>query len=230
MSGGSQVPAVRQRLPVRARREAILNAASQLFARYGLAAVSVDMVAEASGSSPALIHHYFGTKHNLVEQTLRRAADELLGILRVDTRSPASEQLTVGLSVYLDYVSEHSNNWAALLRAGHPGDSAASLIARQVDEHALRMAIRAVHPGRRRPPAALEIALRGWIALVKESCLQWIETRAVDRAALQTLLAAAFVGCVHAAAAADPAAKPALARLDPSAGPSSAPSVATSAT
>jgi AcrR family transcriptional regulator len=75
MSGGSPVPAVRQRLPVRARREAILNAASQLFARYGHAAVSVDMVAEASGSSPALIHHYFGTKQNLVEQTLRRAAE-----------------------------------------------------------------------------------------------------------------------------------------------------------
>ncbi|HJQ44158.1 MAG TPA: TetR/AcrR family transcriptional regulator [Jatrophihabitantaceae bacterium] len=209
----SRSPQARRRLSVDARRGAILEAASRVIAEHGPDSTSVEDVALAAGASPALVHHYFGTRQDLIDHTLRRAADELLQRLRLDHRTPAAEQLAVGLTIYLDYVAEHSDSWVALLRAGRPGSDNAALIAAEVDEHAYRLAVRAVFPGRARPPAALTAALRGWIALVKECCLHWIEDGTLHRAALQALLSASFVGCVQAAAAADPSCQPALDRL-----------------
>src|SRR5207244_7539576 len=133
--------------------------------------------------------------------------------LRLDSRAPAAEQLQAGLTIYLDYVAGHAHSWTALLRAGRPGTDAAATIAAEVDDHAFRLAIRAVQPGRRRSPEALAMAVRGWIALVKDSCLRWLEEGSIDRDSLQTLLTHAFAGCIQAATAADPACRPALERL-----------------
>jgi AcrR family transcriptional regulator len=204
---------VRRRLATSDRRAEILAASLAALSRQSAATVSVEDVAAACGASPALVHHYFGTKQDLVDATLRAAADELIGRLVVDATAPALEQLRVGLTVYLDYVEAHPVAWTALLRAGQPGDDVAAEIAAQVDDHALRLCVRAVHRRRSRPPAALVAAMRGWIALVKSVCLDWIEGRGLDRGEVDRLLTTAFVGCLQAAASTDPAASAALATL-----------------
>lgn len=51
-------PAVRARL---------MEAARNLFAQQGYAAVSTRSVAEAAGANPAMIHYYFGSKQGLYE-------------------------------------------------------------------------------------------------------------------------------------------------------------------
>jgi TetR/AcrR family transcriptional regulator len=62
-----------------AAREAILNAAEEIFARDGFDGARVDAIAEASGYNKALLFHYFGDKLGLYREvvTMRRDASEI---------------------------------------------------------------------------------------------------------------------------------------------------------
>jgi AcrR family transcriptional regulator len=204
--------ASRRRLEPGARQAEILAAALGLFATRPADRVSIEEVAATAGASPALVHHYFGGRTQLVHAVLRATADELIRTLVVDASTPAAAQLATGLTIYLDYLEEHPRSWTALLRAGHSTDDPTAAIAAAVDNHALALALRAVHP-RGKPPPALILALRGWLAFVKDACLRWLEDGALDRPALQNLLGAAFAGALQAAAAADHRAGPALERF-----------------
>jgi AcrR family transcriptional regulator len=183
-----------------------------MFAERPADQVSVEDVAAAAGASPALVHHYFGSRGKLVHAVLRATADELIDTLTVNRAASAADQLATGLTIYLDYLQTHPQSWTALLRAGESSDDPTAAIAASVDDHAMAIAVRAVHP-RGKPSAALELALRGWLAFVKDACLRWLQDNAVPRPALQILLANAFLGCLQAAAATDERARPALDRF-----------------
>lgn len=202
----------RRRLDRDERREEILDAALRLFAHRDVDSVAMHELAQESGASPGLIYHYFGDKRGLASAALGRAADELVGRMRTDPDDPVAVQLLVGLEVYLDYLREHPVSWSALLTAGGATDPELVGIARRVDDHAVGLSLRALVQSP--PPLVLELALRGWLELVKSVCLAWLRTGEPDRATIQTLLAGAFFGCVEAAAAADPACAPALDRLN----------------
>jgi AcrR family transcriptional regulator len=193
----------RRRLDRDERREEILDAALRLFAHRDADSVAVHELAEESGASPALIYHYFGDKRALAAAALERAADELVGRMRTDPNDPVAVQLVVGLEVYLDYLREHPLSWSALLTAGGATDPELADIARRVDDHAVGLSLRAL--AQPQPPLVLELALRGWLELVKSVCLAWLRTGQPDRATMQDLLAGAFFGCIEAA---DPACTP----------------------
>lgn len=57
----------------RATRQAVLQAATRLFAASGYAGTSMRDIAEASGASQPLIHHHFGTKEQLYTEVKRQA-------------------------------------------------------------------------------------------------------------------------------------------------------------
>jgi AcrR family transcriptional regulator len=201
----------RRRLDRDERREEILDAALRLFADRDVEAVAMQEVAKESGASAALIYHYFGDKRGLASAALERAADELVARMRTESDDPVTVQLLVGLDVYLDYLQDHPVSWSALLTAGGASDPDLAGIARKVDDHAVGLSLRALAAPE--PPLVLELALRGWLELVKCVCLAWLRTGEPDRDTMQSLLAGAFFGCVEAAAAADPACAPALGRL-----------------
>ncbi|APA99747.1 TetR/AcrR family transcriptional regulator [Nocardia seriolae] len=56
-------------------REAILDAARVRFAEVGFDKASIRSIATAAGVDPALVHHYFGTKHELFGAALRLPLD-----------------------------------------------------------------------------------------------------------------------------------------------------------
>jgi AcrR family transcriptional regulator len=62
------------------RRVAILDAATDLFARHGIAATSIKTIAQAADVNPALIYYYFADKAALYQAVLDRL------ILEVPTR------------------------------------------------------------------------------------------------------------------------------------------------
>ena len=57
--------------------EALLEAASELFAEYGPRATSVRRIAAAAGVNHGLVHHYFGSKGGLLQVVLERLAAQL---------------------------------------------------------------------------------------------------------------------------------------------------------
>jgi hypothetical protein len=54
------------------------------------------------------------------------------------------------------------------------------------------------------PPAALEIAVRGWVGFAEAASLDWIEHRGLPRDGLRAILVSILGASVDAAAAVDP--------------------------
>ena len=192
----------RRRLGTDERRGEIVEAALRIFATRDVAAVSVEDLAKEAGASAALIYHYFGGKQRLAEAALSDAADRLIAGLVVDTTAHTLVQLDEGLRNYLAFLADHPVSWSALLRAGATGVQPGAAIARRVDDHAVALSLAAM--GVRGSLPVLEQALRGWLDLVKGTCLRWLEAGRPEPERLHTLLAGCFIGAVQAAASADP--------------------------
>ena len=156
-------------------------------------------IAEEAGSSPALIHHYFGTKLGLAEAALHMTADQLIERLEHVPDADIETFLNATLAAYLDFLEEHPASWTALLRG--VGDPALGTIARRVDDHATGLALRKLGEIGLTGPL-IETGVRGWLELVKSTCLAWLSSGEPARPVLQVYLASAFMGCVQAAATA----------------------------
>jgi len=63
-------------------RDALLDAASRLFAARGATAVSLRRVAREAGVTPAMVHYYFGGKDGLYDAMLERTLLRVLGRVR----------------------------------------------------------------------------------------------------------------------------------------------------
>ena len=194
--------AARRRLGTDERRSEIVEAALRIFAIRDVASVPMEDLATEAGASAALIYHYFGGKQGLAEAALSDAADRLVAGLVVDTTAHPLVQLDEGLRNYLTFLADHAVSWSALLRAGAAGVQPGAAIAQRVDDHAVALSLAAMGVTRSLP--MLEQALSGWLDLVKGSCLRWLEAGRPDPERLHALLAGCFVGCVQAAASADP--------------------------
>lgn len=205
MEPARAAPAPRRRLETDARRSEILQAALEAYAIQSPDSVPMAELARRAGSSPALIYHYFGDRDGLATAALSLAADELIAAMQVDPTATVAEQLDTGLGIYLDYLAAHPASWTALLRAGSGSDEGIAAIARRVDDHATALSVRAVTGSIDGPPL-LELAIRGWLEMVKSSCLHWLATGTPARPVLHALLSGTFAGCVEAARSADPGA------------------------
>jgi AcrR family transcriptional regulator len=187
----------RRRLDTDTRRDEIVAAALDVLAHRDVGSVPLADIADRAGSSPALIYHYFGSKIGLAEAALGMAADEL--IERWDRVPDADIEtfLNATLTAYLDYLQEHPAAWTALLRGA--GEPRLAAIAHRVDDHATGFALRKLGELDLTGPM-IETGVRGWLELVKGTCLRWLTTGEPPREELHLFLAATFRGCVEAAA------------------------------
>ncbi len=78
-------------------RERILEAACDLIAAQGIDEVRIARVATRAGASTALVHHYFSTREELLEQALIHSF-ELVGEERFPEGGGEAESATVGLA------------------------------------------------------------------------------------------------------------------------------------
>jgi AcrR family transcriptional regulator len=86
------------------RKEAIVTAAAQLFARRGFLGASVADLAEACATSKSLIYHYFQSKEDILFAVMSRHLNDLLNI-STEEASPEDRlrALTHGfMSAYVD--------------------------------------------------------------------------------------------------------------------------------
>jgi TetR/AcrR family transcriptional regulator len=75
-------------------REAILNAAEQVFAEHGFDGARVDAIAAQSGYNKSLLFQYFGDKLNLYAEVLKRA-DQQGSTLQAQVFAPLLEDATL---------------------------------------------------------------------------------------------------------------------------------------
>jgi TetR/AcrR family transcriptional regulator len=72
--------AARRERDAEVTREAILDAAEEVFAANGFDGARIDAIAEASGYNKSLIFHYFGDKLSLYAEVIRRADTEMTAL------------------------------------------------------------------------------------------------------------------------------------------------------
>lgn len=94
------------------RREAILRAAAQLYARRGFPGASVADLAKACGTSKSLIYHYFPGKDDILYAVMTSHLDALVEAAAAATRSGSAEEKLRKLTrafmqLYVDAQDEH---------------------------------------------------------------------------------------------------------------------------
>src|SRR6188508_3243506 len=98
----------------RSSRERILEAACDLIATDGIDEVRIARVATRAGASSALVHHYFSTREELLEQALIHSFDQA-GDERfqrpVGAEETATEALARGLAECLPFPGSQEREW-----------------------------------------------------------------------------------------------------------------------
>ncbi len=108
----------KRRLTAQARREAILDAATAVFAERGYNGASVDDVAGAAGVSKALIYEHFPSKKDLHASLVERETTELFARLEANagTGTQGAERMRGGVEAFLGFVAERREAWRMLFR------------------------------------------------------------------------------------------------------------------
>jgi AcrR family transcriptional regulator len=114
----TEQPPPRQRLSGDERREALLEAALEVFSRSGYHASSIDEIARAAGVSKALIYEHFPSKRDLHGSLLDAHVGELFARLAVSEAEGGEpeERVRRGLETFFTFVEEHRDAWRMIFR------------------------------------------------------------------------------------------------------------------
>jgi AcrR family transcriptional regulator len=182
----AQAPAVTgRRLGPDARRAQLVGVGLALVKTMRFDEVTAEVVARASGVSKGLVFHYFPSTADLQVAILRAASAELLGEIDVGADLPPDERLRVGLDAFVRYIEQQPASYQAVVRRAGSDER---LLAVFEDTRAAVVEIVAATLGISELPSGLRLAIRGWIAMVEECVLHWLDGRPVSREELVEFL------------------------------------------
>jgi len=183
------------RLSVEERRRRLLELGADLFARHSIDELSMAAIAREAGISKALLYHYFPSKADYFEATLRAAAQELGMRTEPDPSLPPAEALVASLEAFLGWVEENRVAYSKLMQSATSVGDAGTLIA-QVREGTAQRLLEGLAPD---PTPKVRAAVHGWLWLMDGVCLDWIEHRDMGRTEVRDLLLGALLGALTAA-------------------------------
>jgi AcrR family transcriptional regulator len=175
-AAGPAVP--NRRLGPDARRAQLVGVGLALMKEVPFDEVTAETVARAGGVSKALVFHYFPATRDLQVAILRAAAAELLVEIDVGAGLPPDERLRVGLDAFVRYIEQQPASYQAVVRRAGSDER---LLAVFEDTRAAVVDIVAAALGLSQLPPGLRLAIRGWIAMVEECVLHWIDRRPISR-------------------------------------------------
>src|SRR5256714_7604223 len=174
-----------RRLGPDARRAQLVGVGLALMKEMPFDEVTAEIVARAGGVSKGLVFHYFPTTRDLQVAMLRAAAGELLADLDVGAGLPPDERLRVGLDAFVRYIEQQPASYQAVVRRAGSDER---LLAVFEDTRSAVVDIVAATLGLSELPAGLRLVIRGWIAMVEECVLHWLDDKPVPREELVEFL------------------------------------------
>jgi|SRR5688500_126817 len=108
---------IRRRMPRAERALQLTEVAEAVFAERGIAAASMDEIAERAGVTKPVLYDHFGSKDGLLAAVIARAGSELGTTVEgaVSGAQDADEALANGLRSYFTFMQKHRAAWLALL-------------------------------------------------------------------------------------------------------------------
>jgi hypothetical protein len=100
------------------------------------------------------------------------------------------------LDAYLAWIDEHSDSYAKLMESASGSDDVRSYMAQVRAGTVERMLEGLVKSG---DPAAIRIALHGFLWFMDGACLEWLANRDLTREQLRDMLVTTFAGAIGAA-------------------------------
>ncbi len=167
-----------RRLGPDVRRAQLVAAGLSLVKTMGFDEVTAEVVARASGVSKGLVFHYFPTTLDLQVAILRAASAELLLELDVGAGLPPDEALKVGLDAFVRYIEQQPASYQAVARRAGSDERLLAVFEHTRDAV---VDIMAAALGFSELPAGLRLVFRGWIAMVEECVLHWLDDKPVPR-------------------------------------------------
>lgn len=183
------------RLGVDERRRQLLELGAELFLRHSYDELSMSGIARAAGVSKALLYHYFPSKREYFEATLRQAAEEVAARTEPAPGLPPLEQLAGSLDGFLGWIEERPDAYRKLMDSSHHAE-VRELIGDIRDRTSARI-LDGIAPGG--APPALRAAVRAWLWYMDGVCLDWIEHRDMERTHVAGLLLGTLLGALTAA-------------------------------
>lgn len=116
------------RVPRELRRRQLLAVAEQLFVDQGYAATSMDDVAAGAGVSKPIVYELVGSKHEVFEACMARAADALAARVAEAVLAAGDDDATrlrAGALAWFEFIGERRRLWDALLASDDAPASAA---------------------------------------------------------------------------------------------------------
>ena len=99
------MPQRSRRLPATDRKDAIVAAATPIFARFGRAGATTKIIAQAAGVSEALLYKHFPAKDALYAQLERHCVEaNAVGTHLLDGATPSTATLVMGVAVLVQAV------------------------------------------------------------------------------------------------------------------------------
>lgn len=116
------------------KKELILRAAQELFARYGYAGTTMKMVAEKAGVASGLVFHYFDSKENLFMMAGSELIDSMTLVLHDKTQNSKNgcEALNTCVKAYLDFTIENEKTFPTIIRCSPFSDDNPELDRKQI--------------------------------------------------------------------------------------------------
>ena len=183
MSSPSAAPtappaAAGRRLGPDARRAQLVGVGLALMKEMPFDEVTAEVVARAGGVSKGLVFHYYPATRDLQVAILRAASAELLAELDVGEGLPPDERLAVGLDAFVRYIEQQPASYQAVVRRAGSDERLLEVFEATrtavVDKIAAALGLTAL-------PVGLRLVIRGWIAMVEECILHWVDGRPVPR-------------------------------------------------
>lgn len=171
----------RIRLTREERRTQLIDLGMQMVEASSFDAVSVDDVAARAGISRSLLFHYFPTKRDFQLALAEHAADDLLDRIAPDLDLDPIERLRAGSRNYIDYVAERREAYLSLVRGAAGGDDAMRAVFDGTRAQIAEWMLIGLGHTPEDAPQDLWLAARGWVALVEEMCIVWLQTDALGR-------------------------------------------------
>jgi len=185
------------RLPVDERRRRLLELGAQLFARHSYDELSMARIAREAGISKALLYHYFPSKQELFEATLRQAAEGLRRVTEPDPELPPLEALSGSVGAFLTWVEENELAYRKLMQSAASVPAVRVLIDEVRDRTSGRI-LDGLGAGGEPPPKA-RAAVRAWLWYMDGVILDWLEHRDLEQREVRDLLLGSLAGALMAA-------------------------------